>query len=163
VSNLLGAAAQMGSAMIRASDESVAPKYHAWNARETRIQIDVWSPGVTWQGSRFTGGGGGWGGPILDDLSGNLACWDTDLLLTGGQQAKKFIGTTRDSTGTALGSCVVRAFVTSTGTFIGQVTSDTAGYFELPSSAGAIAHYLVAYKSAGPDIAGTTVNTLIPV
>ena len=87
----------------------------------------------------------------------------------GGAQARKVVGLTKDSTGAALPSCVVQAFLTSSNvnrsevedTFLGQVTSDLGGYYELclPVAANV---YLVAYKVGSPDLAGTTVNTIAP-
>lgn len=145
-------------------DEQVMHKSHKWDGRADQVQIVPWQPGVLWSSSGFCGNaGGGTFGLFADDLAGPHSKWDEDLRYTGGQTAKKLIGTTRDSAGAALGNCVVEGFVTSTDVSIGKVTSDTAGYYELPSSAGAVNHYIVAYKSGSPDVAGTSKNNLVPV
>lgn len=72
-----------------------------------------------------------------------------------------FCGTTRDASGTALGVCVVQAFRTSDDAYLGECTSGPTGEYCL-TVAEAPASYLVAYKPGAPDVAGTTVNTLVP-
>jgi len=69
-------------------------------------------------------------------------------------------GVTRDSTGAALPGCTVDMFVTGTDTFIATTVSDGSGNFTLlPPASGP--YYLVAYLAGSPDVAGTTVNTLV--
>jgi hypothetical protein len=73
----------------------------------------------------------------------------------------RITGTTKDSTGAALGSCVVDWFNTADDTKIDTTTSDANGLFEFRSAGQPPnAYYLVAYKSGSPDVAGTTTNTL---
>ena len=95
------------------------------------------------------------------------AIWDRAL--SAGEIAKLFAigeqkhiaGVTRNSVGTALGSCVVESHLTADGSKIAVVTSD-AGTGAFSVLAGSVApHYLVAYKAGSPDIAGTSVNTLV--
>lgn len=81
---------------------------------------------------------------------------------SGGQQAKKITGITRDSNGNGLGSCLVQAFLTTSDLFVTQVTSDSGGFFEIPTIYPGVQHYLVAYKVGIPDQAGSSVNTLVP-
>lgn len=70
-------------------------------------------------------------------------------------------GTTKDSTGSALGNCVVDWFRTSDDAKLDSVTSDANGLFEFRTAGQPPnAYYLVAYKSGSPDVAGTTVATL---
>lgn len=72
-------------------------------------------------------------------------------------------GVTKDSTGTILGSCKVELYYTATDLPISaQISDPTTGAFSFligPSNT----YYLVAYKQGSPDVAGTTVNTLVPV
>lgn len=76
----------------------------------------------------------------------------------------KIEGITRDSTGAILGSCVVHLFRTSDDVEIDQVNSDASGNFILTSGISpGQQHYIVAYKSGSPDVAGTSVNTLTAV
>ena len=69
-------------------------------------------------------------------------------------------GTTRDSAGTALGSCEVHLFETGTDIEIAQTNSDGAGAFTFVIGNNAGYFYIVAYKAGSPDVAGTSVNTL---
>lgn len=69
-------------------------------------------------------------------------------------------GVTKDSTGAPLAACVVQLFRASDDAFISEVTSDGSGaYAVCPSGSGSF--YIVAYKAGAPDLAGTSVNTLV--
>ena len=72
-------------------------------------------------------------------------------------------GVTRDSTGSALGSCTVDLFQTGGDIFVGSTTSDGSGNFTIVTPNNAGTFYLVAYKAGSPDVAGTSVNTLVAV
>jgi len=135
-----------------------------WSGATARpAALQQWNPGVLWSGSRQGVGMAGESCPGCTDMNGKLAAWYLELMpLGGGQQAKKIIGTTRDSAGSVLGNCIVQGFVTSGDVYVGECTSDPAGYFELPTPYTG-AHYLVCYKAGSPDVAGTSLNTLIPV
>jgi hypothetical protein len=69
-------------------------------------------------------------------------------------------GTTKDATGVALAGCTVMLFRTSDNSCAAVGVSDASGAYRLAASA-EIAHYAVAYKAGGTDVAGTTVNTLV--
>lgn len=71
-------------------------------------------------------------------------------------------GITRDSTGAVLGSCVVDMFDTATDTIRGTTISDANGNYLVDGQIDTT-YYLVAYKAGAPDVAGTTVNTLVAV
>lgn len=74
----------------------------------------------------------------------------------------KLSGTTKDSSGAALGNCVVDWFNTADDVKISSTTSDANGLFEFRTAGQPPnAYYLVAYKAGSPDVAGTTVNTLV--
>jgi hypothetical protein len=73
-------------------------------------------------------------------------------------------GVTKDSTGVVLASCVVQLFRTFDDKIMDEKTSDGVGAFEFRSASNpSNTHYIVAYKAGSPDVAGTTVNTLIGV
>lgn len=73
----------------------------------------------------------------------------------------RLTGTTKDSTGAALGNCVVDWFRTSDDVKLDTTTSDANGLFEFRTAGQPpTTYYLVAYKAGSPDVAGTTVNTL---
>ena len=69
-------------------------------------------------------------------------------------------GVTRNSAGAALGTCDVHLFRTDNDSEAAQLTSDANGVYSVASSS-QITHYAVAYKAGSPDVAGTTVNTLV--
>lgn len=72
------------------------------------------------------------------------------------------VGVTRDSTGVALGGCTVQMFRSTDDAYMGETVSDGSGNYTL-TSPGNFNLYLVAYKTGAPDLAGTTVNTLLGV
>jgi hypothetical protein len=73
-------------------------------------------------------------------------------------------GITKDSTGAILGSCVVELYNTRTDLPLEKVTSDAStGAYSFSSVGGGQTYYVVAYKAGAPDVAGTTVNTLVGV
>lgn len=71
-------------------------------------------------------------------------------------------GVTKDSSGTPLGGCVVQMFATRNDAILEEVVSDGSGNYTLTSPGAQDTYYLVAYKAGALDVAGTTVNTLIP-
>lgn len=73
----------------------------------------------------------------------------------------RIFGVTKDSAGTALASCTVDLFQTLDDKFIETQTSDASGNYEFRSPSLSTAYYVVAYKAGAPDVAGTTLNTLI--
>ena len=101
-------------------------------------------------------------------VTSNLAKWWNRSRSRGGvfRQPKaaafnaQLTGITKDSLGANLGGCTVDCFVTGTDQFVTTTISDGSGNFTLlPPVSGPF--YLVAYLSGVPDVAGTTVNTLI--
>jgi len=72
-----------------------------------------------------------------------------------------FTGITRDANGTPVASCTVSLFRTSDNVLLDTQVSDTNGSFLLSTPYYPAAHYIVAHKTATPDIDGVTVNTLI--
>jgi hypothetical protein len=70
-------------------------------------------------------------------------------------------GVTKDSSGAILALCTVQLFRASDDSFRSEVISNNIGvYIVYPDVTGPF--YIVAYKSGAPDVAGTTVNTLLP-
>jgi len=60
-------------------------------------------------------------------------------------------------------NATVQGFVTATDAYVGEDVSRLDGSYTLGTNQlKTTAHYLVAYKAGSPDIAGTTVNTLLP-
>jgi hypothetical protein len=71
-------------------------------------------------------------------------------------------GVTKDSTGVALGSCTVRLFNTATNAHEQTTVSDASGNYRFIVDK-TQAWYLEAYKAGAPDVAATSVNTVVGV
>ena len=71
-------------------------------------------------------------------------------------------GVTRDSSGVAVGNCSLDLYMTGADTLSQNGVSDASGNFTF-FNPGSGPFYIVAYKVGAPDIAGTTVNTLVGV
>lgn len=74
--------------------------------------------------------------------------------------SRNVAGVTQDSTGAPLGSCIVQLFRTVDDALIAETISDASGHYSFPVQNDDALYYVVAYKAGGPDVAGTTVNTL---
>lgn len=80
-----------------------------------------------------------------------------------GTQTTKFIrGSCLDSASAAVADATLDAFITSTDVKDGAGTSFADGTYAVGVQTAGVSHYVVAYKAGSPDIAGTTVNTLVP-
>lgn len=153
---------------VQQSDGRVMQKDYQWDFIGSGAQVRPWHDGMLWTRSRFNGGSGddGNGGyfafPVgLDcQYTAHFECDMQDVL--GGAQMKKIIGTTLDAVGNPLGSVTIQGFLTVNDQYIGQTVSDSGGYYELPTPSAGAQHYLVAYKNGTTDVAGTTVNTIVP-
>ena len=159
---------QVGVGPVAATDDrAVAPVLnYAWSKQPFDFAMNPWADGVLWPSSTGLGGGlQGYGGPQLDAGS-QVQKWDVPASGwsdTGGQKQLTIVGQTIDQYGNALGSCVVKGYVTATNMYVGSVTSDTGGYYSLPTpNINTTQHYLVASKAGSPDVAGVTDNTLTP-
>lgn len=72
-------------------------------------------------------------------------------------------GTTRNLRGAVLPSVDVLVFDTATEDFLGTATSDASGAYTVTLSASSTAVFAVGYLAGSPDVAGTTLNNLVPV
>jgi hypothetical protein len=70
-------------------------------------------------------------------------------------------GVSRDIAGNVLGNCTVIVFRTEDNSFVAKTTSDVSGNWSIPIVVGG-PFFLVEYKAGTPDVAGTSVNTLLP-
>jgi hypothetical protein len=107
----------------------------------------------TFQGCRQALGVPGVKGPTVVKGFGPPAEFiaDQDFVITG---------VTKDATGAALGACTVELFSTDLDVREDKAVSDAAGvyrFYVCPTAT----KYLVAYKAGSPDVAGTSVNTLV--
>ena len=69
-------------------------------------------------------------------------------------------GVTRNSSGVALGNCVVDLFLNSEDTLVATTVSDGSGNYRFTLSGNSQTYFVRAYKAGSPDVAGTSVNTL---
>jgi hypothetical protein len=161
MSGMLGAGTgPQASTMLQISSEQGWLPNFQWNGWSFQ-PLEPWRDGLLWPYSKMSGmDANSFIG--LDSVSTTRWGVERGNDSAGGQQQKKLIGVTRDNTGAVLGSCVIQGIRTSDDAFDNQMTSDSAGYFEFCCKF-TTAYYLVAYKAGSPDVAGTTVNTLIPV
>jgi len=70
-------------------------------------------------------------------------------------------GVTKDSAGAPLGGATVQLFRAADDSFRSETIADGAGNYVLYPDVGG-PFYIVAYLAGAPDVAGTTVNTLLP-
>ena len=75
----------------------------------------------------------------------------------------RIFGLTLDSLGAPLGNCAVDLFQTVDDVVVDRVVSDAGGNYEFRSASLSTRYYVVAYKPGSPDVAGTTINTLLGV
>lgn len=159
-----GFSAQSGS-LQPALDESRHEPRWQWQSRGPK----TWRDKLRWNSLWSWGCRVAYGAPLGSDGAASRDLCFTDLFEPyscdgEGTQTRNFIrGTCKDSGGTAVANAIVQGFVTATDAFVGEVTANTDGTYTLGTEQlKATAHYLVAYKAGSPDIAGTTVNTLLP-
>ncbi len=156
----------VGGSIYR-TDDRLSMQIDQWAFCPYPRMQEAWGNGNLWVNSRGLGGQFSNYGMLGDDGTLYGGHWEPDLLwgwdADGGAKQNIFTGLTRDQNGNLLGSSVVMAYVTSSNAYVGQVTSDSSGYYRLPTPFGTgVTHYLVAFKSGSPDVAGTTDNTLTP-
>lgn len=72
-------------------------------------------------------------------------------------------GVTKDSTGAVLDNCTVTLFKTIDNMPSATTVSDDNGNYSFSIDGNSQARFAVSYKAGSPDVAGTTVNTLIPI
>ena len=71
-------------------------------------------------------------------------------------------GVTRNASGNALGGCTVEVFESVSNLFRGSTTSDGSGNYAVEISGDmGITFFANAYLSSSPNVAGTTINTLV--
>lgn len=142
-------------------DHRVRGVLDRWNNLSATC-LQPFADGLLWPTTMFVGGGA----VVVGDDAGDMAFFESPATYNsydlGNGGKKRIAGITRDSTGTVLPNCIVKGYVTATDLEVSQCTSATDGAFDFCTQYTG-AHYLVAYKAGTPDVAGTTVNTLVPV
>jgi hypothetical protein len=80
----------------------------------------------------------------------------------GGQQMARRTGSTLDSAGAPLASCAVDLYLVTGDTWLRECQSDLAGYYEVLSQFTGQQHYVVARKTASPNLGGVSDPFSIP-
>src|SRR5215217_4175737 len=87
------------------------------------------------------------------------------IIQRGHEQESRYIisGITRDSAGAILGGCTVDLYEAATSLRRGSTISDlVTGYWEVEVAGDrSLTFFARAYLAGSPDVAGTTVNTLL--
>ncbi len=167
MSQMVGGCDALMPNIQRIGDEDTSNLYQAagnFNYRMRRLQGE-WEQGYyySWPSSRTCCGDPSVGGYILGEDAGQIGGWDVPDYGWGGSIIPYFInGQTLASNGAVLTGVLVEGFLTSNNMFVGSVFSNSLGNYTLPTIFASNTHYLIAYMSGSPDIAGTTVNTLVP-
>lgn len=96
-----------------------------------------------------------------EDVAGPPASYDERVDPTGASgYPYRIRGYALDSVGTGVGGAKMQLFRTSDDAYLGEATSvGPSGQYDLGVDTNSVQHYIVAYRT-GPDIEGTTVNTL---
>lgn len=97
---------------------------------------------------------------VSDALTSDIG-WFVEWISGGCNGRLGFNGITRDQYGSPLGGCTVRLFRTSTNELQAIVTSDANGAF-LATSPYNDAHFMTVHKAGSPDVAGASIDTIIP-
>lgn len=140
---------------------------NVYNSRPLRADLATWSgmygyvPSKTLAGDLTTGDG-----EILGADGSNSLGWfefPISRSLTTSYAFSGFFlnGVTRDNAGAILANCTIHGYWSVDDTYQGETTSNFAGEYCWVGQYQQ-AHYLVAYKAGSPDVAGTTVDTLVP-
>jgi hypothetical protein len=165
VSGFQGATLDISQGMRLYTDTRLVMPSYRWVGVGRISELAPWTEGLYWSGSNGIGGQFGSCGPGYD-ASDSGGYWEPLEIYgafdeSGGGQKLFICGHTLDSNGNPLGSVTVQGFLTSNDQYIGQVVSDSAGYYELLTAFNQ-AHYVVAYLPGSPDVSGTSVDTITP-
>lgn len=112
-----------------------------------------------WRSSAFGYDNGVYLGTSWADMSGT---YQPEDLGDGGIRTTYFIkGQVVDGSSVPQTGVLVMGFRSSDNLYIGSVFSNSSGNYSLPTPY-STAHFVVAYLDVATDLAGTTVNNLIP-
>jgi hypothetical protein len=89
-------------------------------------------------------------------------CWEWMKVAKGVHARRLISGITKNATGAALGGVTVDLYDAPTKTLVDTVVSDAGGYYVAGTPYGT-AVFANAYLAGSPDVAGTTINTLVGV
>ena len=148
--------------LLAPTDERNNASWYGWNGGDATPYCDDF----LWPRSLIFGANASLTGDCTI-LDGMRPLWDFDSFVNSprssvGQRLMSVSGTTRNAAGAVLGGCNVKLFQTGTDIELGTTVSDPIlGTFTITSYVDGVTCYLVAYLPGSPDVAGTTVNTLL--
>jgi hypothetical protein len=134
------------------------PMGHQWRYRYSPAK--PWEEGRLWPMSRM--GGDCAIGPSEGFGSGAQYEEWRDQEFGGGQQMARRTGSTLDSTGAPLASCAVDLYLVAGDQWLRECQSDLAGYYEVLTQFTGQQHYVVARKTASPNLGGVSDPFSIP-
>jgi hypothetical protein len=158
VSSLLGGeSGQAGVGQFRWNDDRINAQW---------FDRDDWRLMPRDSGWTLVGFSDGWwpGAGGLDASGGEFlsAVWaNQPEVVSGASGFYGIVGVTRDVYGTVIPGATVRLYRTSDGEPVSTVVSGPDGSFMLPTPFYPDAHFVVAVKTGSPNVAGTTVQTLV--
>lgn len=153
-----GTAGQDGAIVFRADEDRLWPQWADLDDWYHVPQDAAWT--LVGFGTPMWPRGGGLdasGGEWLE----SVWCGQPEIV-SGATSRFGFAGVSRDANGTIIGGATVRLFRASDGLLVDTVTSDpTTGAFVITTPYYPDQHGIVAYKAGVPDMAGTTVWSLV--
>lgn len=144
--------------ILRRSDERI----NRMDFQPEQVFADVWAIApASFATDWWPGGGNLCGDEGADAGVLSAVLWGQYDQAAGSSSRYGFTGVTRDSLGTAIGTCVVKLYRTSDDSLLDSTVSDPSGNFLLNTPYYPDTHYIVAHKTGSPDVDGVTQNTLI--
>jgi len=158
-----GWSAQPGSLQTSYEERNAEPRW-SWQRRGLKTRKDLNQFVSLWSFGCRVGGGDLEGCCVTGRGLNNADLWEPYSCDGDGTQSMNFLrGTCKDLLGVPVANAIVQAFVTATAAYQGEVQAKDDGTYTLGvQQSKATPHYLVAYKTGSPAVAGTTVNTLLP-
>lgn len=159
------AIAQLESYAIKVWDEAAwcAGPAFQWNYELRNPQVgndeSLWP--FSWTKPAFNSAGGSWVCVNAMDTGRVVSPWEPVLQTAGCLKPQFIYGQILDSNSNPISGATILCFVTATNVLDSTCVSDANGYYQAPCYQSGN-HYLVAYETDSPDLAGTTVNTLTP-
>ena len=142
---------------VNQNDHRLWPMGHQWRYRYSPAK--PWEEGRLWPMSRMS--------PDMavgasESFSSAAQYEEWREGYGGGQQMARKTGSTLDSTGAPLASCAVELYLVAGDQWLRECQSDLAGYYEVLTQFTGQPHYVVARKTATPNLGGVSDPFTIP-
>ena len=158
------AIAQLESYAIKVWDEASwggGPAFRWDYERRNPLATNTEAPWAAgWTRSGFLSAG--WASVNTMDFDiGVVQPWEPVSQVAGCLKPQFIYGQILDANSNPVSGAVILCFVSATNVLDSKSVSDANGYYQAPCYQSGN-HYIVAYETSSPDLAGTTVNTLTP-